>query len=137
MSKVCVLGIWHLGSVTSACLAELGYQVIGVEKNAAQAAARNRGISPLFEPSLEEPMGKHLASGRLRFTADLTEGARDAPYIIIAYDTPVNEQDEPDLSPITATVKRWPGVWRTGQPSLSAARCRWARVKHWPALCAA
>ena len=33
-NKICVIGIWHLGSVVSACLADLGYQIVGVDKDA-------------------------------------------------------------------------------------------------------
>jgi UDPglucose 6-dehydrogenase len=100
-----VIGIWHLGAVVSACLAELGYQVIGVERDPERAAALNRGVPPLFEPGLEELMARHLLSGHLCYTMDLEEGTEDAPHVVIAYDTPVNEQDEPDLSSIVDTVQ--------------------------------
>jgi len=99
-----VIGIWHLGAVVTACLAELGYQVIGVELNPERAAALKRGVPPLFEPGLEELMARHLLSGHLRYTMDFEE-VKDAPYVVIAYDTPVNEQDEPDLAPIADTVQ--------------------------------
>jgi len=105
MSKVCVVGIWHLGAVVSACLAELGYRVLGVERDPERTAALNRGVPPLFEPGLEELMARHLLSGRLSFTTDFEEGTEDTPYVVIAYDTPVNEQDEPDLSSIVDTVR--------------------------------
>jgi UDPglucose 6-dehydrogenase len=112
--KVCVVGIWHLGAVILACLAELGYQVIGVEKDPDRAATLSRGIPQLFEPGLEELMGKHLTSGRLRFTTDLPEGTHGTPYVIIAYDTPVSENDEPDLTPIIATVEELAGCLEDG-----------------------
>src|SRR5216684_6061058 len=105
MTRVGVVGIWHLGAVVSACLAELGYQVIGVERDLERAAALNEGTPPLFEPGLEDLMAKHLLSGHLRYTADFEEGTEDAPYVVIAYDTPVNEQDEPDVSPIVDMVQ--------------------------------
>jgi UDPglucose 6-dehydrogenase len=105
MTKVCVIGLWHLGTVTSACLAELGYQVVGVERDPSKAANLNRAIPPLFEPGLAELMAKHLASRRLRYTSDLADGTVGAPYVIIAYDTPVDDQDDPDLPPIIAAVE--------------------------------
>jgi UDPglucose 6-dehydrogenase len=104
-SKVCVVGIWHLGAVVSACLAELGYQVIGIERDPERVTLLNRGIPPLFEPGLEELMARHLLSGQLRFTVDFEEEAKDAPYVVISHDTPVNERDEPDISSIVNTVK--------------------------------
>lgn len=105
MKKVCVVGLWHLGAVTAGCLADLGYEVVGVERDPAKAAKLNRGIPPLFEPGLAELMATHLASGRLRFTADLADGTAKASYVLIAYDTPVDDQDDPDLSPIETTVE--------------------------------
>src|SRR5712692_5090098 len=108
MTRVGVVGIWHLGAVVSACLAELGYQVIGVERDPERAAALNEGTPPLFEPGLAQLMARHLLSGHLRFTTDFEEGTEDTPYVVIAYDTPVNEQDEPDLSSIVETVQALP-----------------------------
>lgn len=105
MTKVCVIGLWHLGTVTSACLAELGYQVVGVERDPAKTANLSRGIPPLFEPGLAELMATHLASGRLRYTSDLADGTAAAPYVLIAYDTPVDDEDDPDLAPIMAAVE--------------------------------
>jgi len=106
MTKVCVIGIWHLGAVTSACLAELGYEVIAVEEDPERAAVLDKGFPPVFEPGLAELITKHLSSRRLRFTTNLQDGVRGVPYVIIAYDTPVNEEDEPNLSLITDTVER-------------------------------
>ncbi len=114
MTKVCVIGLWHLGAVASACLAELGYQVVGVERDPATAANLNRGIPPLFEPGLAELMAKHLATGRLRYTSDLGDGTAAAPYVLIAYDTPVDDQDDPDLAPIIAAVQDLAGRLEDG-----------------------
>lgn len=44
--KVCIIGVWHLGSVYSACLADLGYLVTGVDKNPDRVADLNSGIPP-------------------------------------------------------------------------------------------
>ncbi len=104
-SMVSVLGIWHLGAVYSACLAELGYHVIGFDKDPTLVANLNRGIPPLFEPGLAELMATQLASGRLRYSCDLADVIPGAQYIVIAYDTSVDEQDEPDLAPIIAAVE--------------------------------
>jgi UDPglucose 6-dehydrogenase len=103
--KVCVVGAWHLGAVISACLAELGYSVVCVEKDPAKARTLNGGVPPLFEPGLAEMMATHLTSGRLRYTADLADGTAQASYVIVAYDTPVDDQDNPDLSLVTGTFE--------------------------------
>lgn len=105
MSKVCVVGVWHLGAVASACLAEVGYQVVAVERDSGRAATLNAGIPPLFEPGLEDLMARHLRSGQLHYLSDVREGVEDASHVLIAYDTPVNEEDEADLSPIMDAVE--------------------------------
>jgi UDPglucose 6-dehydrogenase len=101
---VCVIGIWHLGAVTTACLADLGYTVVGVDKDSDKVEALNRGVPPLFEPGLQEMMAKNIAAGRLTFTTDLAEGLGDASYALITYDTPVDDNDEVDLSGIFAVA---------------------------------
>lgn len=97
---VCVIGLWHLGTVASACLADLGYSVVGYDQDAARVDALNRGIPPIFEPDLEALVIKGTTSGRLRCTVDLGEAIRGAAYVLIAFDTPVDDQDNVDLSPI-------------------------------------
>lgn len=102
--KVCVLGIWHMGSVYSACLADLGYFVVGWDRDAEKVAELNKGIPPLFEPGLEELLISNLNQKRLSYTTDLSQAAKGSSYVLITFDTPVNEQDEVDLSEIFDTA---------------------------------
>ena len=104
--KVCVIGIWHLGAVTSACLASLGYQVIGVDNSPDRVKELNRGVPPLFEPGLAELLSENVSAGRLRYTTDLETAVRQAGYVLFTFDTPVDEQDEVDLSELFDTCER-------------------------------
>ncbi len=104
-ARVCVIGVWHLGVVYSACLADLGYSVVGVDSDPERVRKLNQGIPPLFEPGLAELLSRNLEANRLRYTPNLTEGVKGTPYILIAYDTPVNERDEVDLSQILDTAR--------------------------------
>jgi UDPglucose 6-dehydrogenase len=112
--KVCVTGLWHLGTVTSACLADLGYQVVAVDENSERVASLNDGAPPLFEPGLAELVRKHLTSGRLHFTSSLGEAVQAASHVVITHDTPVNEKDEPDLGPIASTIDALAGCLGDG-----------------------
>ncbi|MBI2263338.1 UDP-glucose/GDP-mannose dehydrogenase family protein [Candidatus Berkelbacteria bacterium] len=103
--KVCVVGLWHLGSVISACLAELGYKVVGVAADKAAAASLNQGKPPLFEPGLEDLFKKHLKSDNLYFTDSLKDALANANPIVIAFDSPVSEEGEVDVSPILKMAK--------------------------------
>lgn len=102
--NVCVIGAWHLGTVTSACLAEIGYTVVGLDADTERVDALNAGRAPLFEPGLDEILTRNLAAGRLRYTTDPAGALAGAAYVFIAYDTPVDEQDDVDLSPLFDTA---------------------------------
>lgn len=96
---VCVVGLWHLGIVNTVGFAEKGYQVVGVEFDQEKLKKLQAGIPPLFEAGVEELLKKHLASGQLTFSNQPMVAA-DADYVVIAYDSPVNEQDEVDVTPV-------------------------------------
>ncbi|MFH1636687.1 MAG: hypothetical protein ABIG63_22110 [Chloroflexota bacterium] len=104
MANICVTGIWHQGTVVSACLADLGNDVRGVcdEKT---AAGLNAGQSPVHEPELPEIIRRNIAAGRLHYTTDFAEGLQDAEFVYICTDTPVDENDDSDLSTIYAIAE--------------------------------
>ena len=69
---ICVIGLWHLGTVLSACWADLGHRVVGVDESRAVVAALAEGRAPLFEPGLDALIRENLTRGRLSFSVDLT-----------------------------------------------------------------
>jgi len=106
IDKVCVIGIWHLGMVASACLADLGYVVVGVDKDSEKVKGLKRGIPVLFEPGIEELLVRNIDAKRLSYTTDLKQALKGAQYAFITYDTPVNDKDEVDLSELFATASQ-------------------------------
>jgi UDPglucose 6-dehydrogenase len=103
--KVCVLGLWHLGSVTASCLASVGHQVIGVDFEEGIIDQLQAGIPPIAEPGLEEMIRMGLDSGKLRFCARANELPDDIEVLWVAYDTPVNEDDVADVDFVVAQVE--------------------------------
>jgi UDPglucose 6-dehydrogenase len=103
-TSVCVIGIWHLGSVYSSCIAELGYNVIGVDTDACKVKNLNRGIPPLFEPNLAELINKNVLAGRLCFTSDYSEAVSKARFIFITFDTKVDDEDVVNLTEVYSTA---------------------------------
>jgi UDPglucose 6-dehydrogenase len=99
-SRVCVIGLWHLGCVTAACLADLGYRVTGVDRDRKRVDDLKAGKPPVFEPGLAEMVRANLDAGRLGFTTDISSGLKNTKYIYITYDTPVDDNDDVDLSEI-------------------------------------
>jgi len=102
--RVCVIGLWHLGLVTSACLADLGRTVIGFDSDPHLIEGLRKHRLPLFEPGLEELVERGIAEKRLWFTTDPQEALAGARYAIIAHDTAVDERDESDLSQVMAAA---------------------------------
>jgi UDPglucose 6-dehydrogenase len=103
--RVCVQGLWHLGSVTAACLASLGHEVVGLDTNASVISSFNEGRAPLFEPDLNPLITKGIQSGRLRFTNDMANACKDAEILWVTFDTPVDEDDVADIDFVLDQVK--------------------------------
>ncbi len=94
--KITVMGLWHLGSVTAACLASVGHMVIGLDSQAKVVAKLQKGQLPIFEPGLAELVQAGLQSQHLSFTTDAVEALAETTLLWVAYDTPVNDQDRAD-----------------------------------------
>ena len=84
---ISVIGTGYLGAVHAACMADLGHTVVGVDSDPAKVEALNAGRAPLFEPGLDELLGRVLPTGRLRFTTDIAEVA-DASVHFVCVGTP-------------------------------------------------
>ena len=101
--KIAVVGLWHLGTVTAACLAAAGHQVIGVAEDATAAELLNQAELPVSEPGLKELVQENLRNGHLRFTSDAGEAA-GAELVWITYDTPVDDEDRADADFVLGKV---------------------------------
>jgi len=102
--KISVVGLWHLGTVTAACLAAAGHDVVGLDFDPAVVADLAAGTPPVFEPGLEELVKAGLAGGHLRFTTDAA--AANAEIVWIAYDTPVDDEDRGDVEYVIERAMR-------------------------------
>jgi UDPglucose 6-dehydrogenase len=102
--KVCTFGLWHLGTVTSACLASIGHDVIGLDDSDTVVEKLNRAEPPLFEPGLPNLLRAGMDAGRLRFTNDRRTALAGARAVWITFDTPVDEQDRADVHYVTSRI---------------------------------
>ena len=85
--KVSVIGTGYLGATHAACMSSLGFEVIGVDVDAAKIELLTAGRVPFYEPGLEELLQREIASGRLTFTTDFNAIA-DADVHFICVGTP-------------------------------------------------
>jgi UDPglucose 6-dehydrogenase len=95
-------------------LADLGYLVVGVDKDSKKVEDLNNGIPPLFEPGLEALIRTNIRRKRLSYTTDLGYAAKSSSYVLITFDTPVDENDEVDLSEIFATSRELANYMNNG-----------------------
>lgn len=102
--KVCVQGLWHLGSVTAACMASVGHQVLGLDADKKSIDSLSRGKAPLFEPGLDDLLQAGIKKGALVFTATLSDVA-DVEVLWVAFDTPVDEDDRADIEFVQNQIK--------------------------------
>ena len=95
--KVCVLGLWHLGSVTAACLASVGHDVTGLDSNSGIVEKLQKAEPPVSEPGLDGLIREGINAGQLRFTSDAKIAISSAEVLWVTYDTPVDENDQADV----------------------------------------
>ena len=96
--NICMVGTGYVGLVTGACLADFGMDVTCVDKDETKIELLKRGISPIYEPGLEELIHKNEKAGRLRFTTDLAKAVERCLVLFIAVGTPPKADGSPDLS---------------------------------------
>ncbi|MEM9820070.1 MAG: nucleotide sugar dehydrogenase [Bacteroidota bacterium] len=103
--KISIFGLGYVGSVSAACLAELGHQVYGVDIMPEKVNALCKGQAPVKEPRLDQLLRQNLDAGRLHFTTDPGLACRETDYAMIAVGTPSNSEGAVDLSAIDRCVQ--------------------------------
>jgi UDPglucose 6-dehydrogenase len=86
--RISVIGTGYLGATHAAAMAEMGFEVVGVDVDPKKVEALSAGKVPFFEPGLPELILKHVESGRLRFTTDIAEATAISDVHFICVGTP-------------------------------------------------
>ncbi len=103
--NIAIIGSGYVGLVTGACFAELGVNVICVDKDEEKISNLQKGLIPIYEPGLEELVKKNVEASRLGFTTDLGQAVQDALVIFIAVGTPPRGDGFADLSHVEAVAE--------------------------------
>ena len=86
--KLCMIGTGYVGLVSGTCFADIGNQVYCVDKDINKIKKLNSGVSPIYEPGLDELIKKNFNAKRLIFTTDLKKAIKGSDIIFICVGTP-------------------------------------------------
>ncbi|MBE7125118.1 UDP-glucose dehydrogenase family protein [Bacillus mycoides] len=86
--NIAIFGTGYVGLVTGVCLSDIGHRVTCIDIDENKVAKMKAGISPIYEPGLDELMSKNIKENRLLFTTDCRQGIEEADVIYIAVGTP-------------------------------------------------
>ena len=104
-TRMTVIGTGYLGATHAACMAELGFDVLGVDINPIRIAALAEGQLPFYEQGLEDLIRRHVRLGRLKFTTSLAYAGEFGDVHFLCVGTPQRPDDgSTDLSQINAAV---------------------------------
>lgn len=103
--NVCVIGTGYVGLVTGTVFADLGNDVICIDKDEAKIDKLKKGISPIYEPGLEEMITRNIKDERLTFSTDTAYGVKKSEIIFIAVGTPPEDNGETNLSFVREVAK--------------------------------
>ena len=103
--RMSVIGTGYLGATHAACMAELGFEVIGMDTDPAKIERLRAGEVPFYEPGLDEVLKRNVESGRLRFTSSYEEAAQFGDVHFICVGTPQTAgANAADLSQVRGSV---------------------------------
>ncbi|NBV66782.1 MAG: UDP-glucose 6-dehydrogenase, partial [Actinobacteria bacterium] len=102
--KLSVIGTGYLGATHAACMSSLGFEVVGVDTDAAKIALLSKGELPFYEPGLDTLLAEEIKSGRLTFTTDFSLVA-DADMHFVCVGTPQSKDGlAADLTYVRSSV---------------------------------
>ena len=101
-----MIGTGYVGLVSGVCFADLGNDVVCVDKDIFKINKLKKGIIPIYEPGLSELVKKNYKSGRLSFTTNLSEAIKNSQVIFICVGTPTKKNSNAaDLSQVFNVAK--------------------------------
>lgn len=103
--RVSIVGSGYVGLVSGAGLSQVGHHVVCMDNDAERIARLREGITPIFEPGLEDMLRENVAEKRLSFTTSMQEAVDHAEILMIAVGTPPEEDGSADLRHVLAVAR--------------------------------
>ncbi|HQY88274.1 MAG TPA: hypothetical protein PK402_06425, partial [Tepidisphaeraceae bacterium] len=95
---VTIIGCGYVGLVTGVCLASMGHNVRGVEKDQRKLATLQRGDCPIFEPGLHDLLTETMKNGGISFTDNVKQAVKEAEVVFLCVGTPPKADGTVDMS---------------------------------------
>src|SRR5262249_50857907 len=95
--KIAIFGLGYVGTVSCACFAARGHDVVGVDVEASKVGAISTGRSPIVEPGLDDLIAQGIASGKLRATTNAVDAIECSDLSFICGGTPSRENGSLNL----------------------------------------
>jgi len=110
--RISVFGLGYVGSVTAACLAQDGHDVIGVDPNRLKVDLIGAGSAPVIEAGLDALVARGIREGRLRATTDAAEAVAASDVSLICVGTPSEINGSLDLRAVESVCQEIGGALR-------------------------
>ena len=104
--NIVVAGTGYVGLVTGACLSEVGHTVTCVDIDEKKIEIMKQGISPIYEPGLDELLERNYKENRLDFTTDYANAYKDADIVFIGVGTPERSDGSANLDYVFGVCKQ-------------------------------
>ncbi len=98
--RISIIGTGYVGLVTGTCLAETGNRVVCMDVDEKKISSLEKGLSPIFEPGLQELITRNFKEKRLSFTTKIRVAVQSSSVIFLALPTPPQENGSADLEHI-------------------------------------
>ncbi len=104
-TTISIIGAGYVGLVTGTCLAELGWNVICIDKDAEKIRSLQNGEIPIYEEGLQQLVTRNSLAGRLSFTTECGQAVRHSRVVFLAVGTPQGDLGQTDLTALKCAAK--------------------------------
>jgi UDPglucose 6-dehydrogenase len=102
--RIAVIGTGYVGLVSGTCFAEMGHQVVCVDRDESKIARLQQADIPIYEPGLQELVTANIQLGHLTFSSSIADAVQASDYIFIAVGTPALENGDVDMTQIRSVI---------------------------------
>jgi UDPglucose 6-dehydrogenase len=103
--KLSVIGTGYLGATHAACMASLGFEVIGFDTETSKIDLLSKGKVPFYEPELEELLSEQIKSSRLTFTNNVADLANADVHFICVGTPQIKNGNSADLTYVNSALE--------------------------------